>query len=146
MPQRRVSSISNQLTVAHVDLTLIQVVLNIYNRLLAANFFHTLTFYYQFRFVECPGYSAALTRIRAANSDRSWMTKVANQQFNIIEMKFNPTAVDPATGGFKDVQVKVHLFGKDLSFTVNQPVNPYLPHIAGPVIAQMALGLFKSAA
>lgn len=95
--------------------------------------------------LECAGYSAALATIRTANEGRSWMTKISNQNFNIVEMKFNPTAVDAATGGFSGVTVRVHLFGKDLSFTVKQPINPYLANIAGPIIAKQALGLFKFA-
>lgn len=71
------------------------------------------------------------------------MTKITDQNYNIVEMKFNPAAID-STGAFRGITARVQIFGKEVSFTVNQAINPYIPNIAGPIVAQQALNLFKS--
>lgn len=60
-------------------------------------------------------------------------------------MSFNPALMDPTTGGFKGVQAQVYLFGKTFDITVPQAINPYIPTVAGPVIAKIAVDLFKNA-
>jgi len=60
-------------------------------------------------------------------------------------MTYNPALFDPATGGFTGVQVRAHLFGFTLDLTIAQPINPYVPEVAGPVIATAAINAFKLA-
>lgn len=89
----------------------------------------------------CDGYKAAVDAVKTANAARSWMAKISNQQYNIVEMKFNPAAID-STGLFTGVTTKVQIFGKEFTFAINQAINPYVPGITGPIVAQQALDLF----
>lgn len=57
-------------------------------------------------------------------------------------MSFNPANMD-GSGGFRDVSVTVNLFGKQLQFTTSQAINPYIPNVAGSVVAKDALAAFK---
>lgn len=46
-------------------------------------------------------------------------------------------------GQFVNVKAKVSLFGKEFSLNVGS-VNPYLPHITGPAVANKALQMYKN--
>lgn len=90
----------------------------------------------------CPGFKAATDEIKAANVQRKWMTGIQKQNFDITKISYNPAAFAP-TGGFRGVAVSVNLFGRDLHFTVQEPINPYVPTSAGPAIALQALEEYK---
>jgi len=90
----------------------------------------------------CPGYKAATDNIKAANAARKWITGIQKQNYDVLKMSFNPANM-AGNGGFKDVAVSVNLFGKDLQFTASSPINPYIPNVAGSVIARDALAAYK---
>ncbi|XP_067934185.1 uncharacterized protein [Watersipora subatra] len=92
----------------------------------------------------CPGYKAAIDEIAAANAQRKWMTTLAKHNYDIVKMSFNPAAMS-ATGGFNNVVVSVNIFGKDLQFTLQEAINPYIPTTSGPIIAKRALEEYKKA-
>ena len=90
----------------------------------------------------CPGYKAATQRIKSANAARKWITSIQKQNYDILKMSFNPANMD-GSGGFRDISVSVNLFGKDLQFTASQPINPYIPNVAGGIVARDALAAYK---
>lgn len=96
-------------------------------------------------FLGCPGYKAATDNIKSANAARKWITGIQKQNYDVLKMSFNPANM-AGNGGFKDVAVSVNLFGKDLQFTASSPINPYIPNVAGSVIARDALAAYKASA
>ncbi|XP_013383260.1 uncharacterized protein LOC106153729 [Lingula anatina] len=86
---------------------------------------------------DCPGYKTAMENLIKANNDRQWLSKVKKNNYDILSVTYDPTAFDPATGGFKGVQASVNLFGNALSFTLD--TNPFDPTKAGPAIAAKAV-------
>lgn len=93
-------------------------------------------------YLDCPGYKAAADRIKSANAARKWITDIKQQNYDVLKMSFNPANMD-GTGGFRDISVTVNLFGTQLQFTASQPINPYIPNVAGAVVAKDALAAFK---
>lgn len=111
----------------------------------------------------CPGYATAFQRIENVQKGREWMAKIDNQNYNILQVRASlvnhcvaqlvqlPSAcfslqmtfsMTPQ-GQFTNVKATVELFGKQFSIQAGD-INPYLPDVAGPAVANAALEMFKN--